>query len=75
MICFVAIFLVIEIIGLVGIIKENQFIVIAFFVLSILGVIGNFYKYGFGSGLIGLGITTLTGVYAYKIVNYEKQYV
>jgi hypothetical protein len=64
-----------EIIGLVGIIKENQCIVITFFVLSILGVIGNFYSYGILSGLIGLGVTILTGVYAYMIVKYEKQNV
>jgi hypothetical protein len=44
-------------------------------VFSILGVIGNFYNYGIGHGLIGLGVTILTGVYAYKIVKYEKQYV
>jgi hypothetical protein len=67
--------LVVEVIGLVGIIRENQCIVITFFVFSILGVIGNFYNYGIGHGLIGLGVTILTGVYAYKIVKYEKQYV
>jgi hypothetical protein len=44
-------------------------------VLSILGVIGNFYSYGILSGLIGLGVTILTGVYAYMIVKYEKQNV
>jgi hypothetical protein len=73
--CFVAIYLVIQIIGLVGIIKENQRVVIMFFVLPILGVIGNCYNYGIGYGLIGLGVTNLTGIYAYKIVKYEKQYV
>jgi hypothetical protein len=73
--CFVAIYLIIEIIGLAGIIKENQCIVITLFVLSILGAIGNFYCYGIGRGLIALGVAILTGVYAYKIVKYEKQYV
>jgi hypothetical protein len=64
-----------EIIGLVGIIKENQCIVITFFVFSILGVIVNMFSCGIGSGLIGLVVTILTGVYAYKIVKYEKQNV
>jgi hypothetical protein len=73
--CLIAISLVIEIIGLVGIIKENQCIVITFFVFSVLGVIGNFYNFGIGRGFIGLGMTILTGVYAYMIVKYEKQYV
>jgi hypothetical protein len=44
-------------------------------VFSILGVIGNFYNFGIGYGLIGLGVTILTGVYAFKIVKYEKQNV
>jgi hypothetical protein len=65
--CVIAISLVIEIIGLVGIIKEHQCIVITFFVLSILGTIRNFYTYGIGPGFISLGVTILTGFYAQKI--------
>jgi hypothetical protein len=64
--CFIAFALVFEIIGLVGIIKENQCIVTTFFVLSILGVIGNL-KYGIDYGLFAFGVSILTGVYAYKI--------
>ncbi len=69
--CVLAISLVIEIIGLVGIIKENQCIVITLFVISIIGAIGNLYSYGIGRAFIGFGISILTGVYARKI--YKKR--
>jgi len=69
--CVIAISLVIEIIGLVGIIKENLCIVITLFVLSILGTIGNLYSYRIDSAFIGFGISILTGVYAQKI--YKKR--
>jgi hypothetical protein len=72
---YISVYLAIETISLVGIIKENQCIVIALVVLSILGVICGFYFKEIFSGGLYLVITILTGFYAYEIVKYEKQNV
>ncbi len=63
-----AVSLVFEIIGLIGIIKENKCIVITITISSAIGVIAHFIKGDISLAIVSLAITVLTGIYAYMIV-------
>ncbi len=67
--------LVFAIIGLIGVIKENKCIVITITVLSAIGVIAHFVKGDFGSAIVSLAITVLTGIYAYMIMKKKNNLV
>jgi hypothetical protein len=61
--------LVIQVIGLVGVIKENRCVVITITVLSAIGVVCSFIS----GGILGVLVTGLMGFYAYLIVQKEKK--
>jgi hypothetical protein len=61
---FLSLSLMLQIIGLICIIKENKFIVIIYFSLALIKVIFDVMRYGFGYGLIIFIIALLTAVYA-----------
>lgn len=60
---------VIQVIGLVGVIKENRCVVITITVLSAIGVVCSFIS----GGILGVLVTGLMGFYAYLIVQKEKK--
>jgi uncharacterized membrane protein YjjP (DUF1212 family) len=64
---------VIQVIGLVGVIKENRCVVITITVLSAIGVVCSFISGGIGGGILGVLVTGLMGFYAYLIVQKEKK--
>jgi uncharacterized membrane protein len=67
-----AVSLVFQIIGLIGIIKENKCIVITITVFSAIGVIADFINGDIGLAKFSLGFTILTGIYAYMIVKKKR---
>jgi hypothetical protein len=67
--------LVFAIIGLIGVIKENKCIVITITVFSAIGVITHFVKGDFGSAIVSLAITVLTGIFAYMIMKKKNNLV
>jgi hypothetical protein len=66
--------LVLEIIGLIGIIKEKKWIVIAITVISTIGIIISLSLTGaIGQTIPSIALTALTGYYAYLIGIKEKE--
>ncbi|CAG2101583.1 unnamed protein product [Medioppia subpectinata] len=65
--------LVISIVGLVGIVKENKCIVIVLLVLVVIGIISNFVYKEFGSALWGIVCAVLTAIYLYLIIQKDKE--
>jgi len=61
-----------QIIGLIGIIKENKLIVIIYLSLARIKVIFDIMRYGFGYGLIIFIIALLTAVYAEMLVKANR---
>jgi hypothetical protein len=61
-----------QIIGLIGITKENKLIVIIYLSFALIKVIFDIKRYGFGYGLIILMIALLTAVYASILVKANR---
>ncbi|CAG2102921.1 unnamed protein product [Medioppia subpectinata] len=68
----VVLWLVLSVIGLVGIIKEHKIIVMVLLVLTIIGIIANFVTKEFGLGAWGVVCAMLTAVYLYLIILRER---
>ena len=54
-------------IALIGVVNENQCIMITLTVLGAIGVLGHFAVGNLSTGMLSLLVTILTGVYAYMI--------
>jgi len=68
-----AISLIFSIIGLIGAIKENEYIIKTMTVLSALGVIANIMKGAIVPVIFGILITILTGTYASMIIKKKEK--
>ena len=68
----VALTLVLDIMGLVGTIKEHLCITITMTVLNAIGVIYYFIASSYLHGVVGIGTVVLSGIYAYMISNRPK---
>jgi hypothetical protein len=69
---FLSLSLILQIIGLIGIIIENKFIVIIYLSLALIKVIFDIMRYGFGYGLIIFVIALLTAIYASMLVKANR---
>jgi hypothetical protein len=68
-----SILLVIAIIGLIGVINENKWIVISTTAFSAIGVIAQFLTGNISLAIPSLAITVLIGVYAFMIVKTDTE--
>ncbi len=69
---FLSLSLMLQIIGLIGIIKQKTLIVIIYLSLALIKVIFDIMRYGFGYGLIVFIIALLTAVYALMLVKANR---
>jgi len=72
MLVLCAILLILKIIGLIGVIKENKYIIITMTVLSAIEFIGYITQGYVRLGIISILIAILTGYYGYMIIKKEK---